>query len=348
MSYDSPVNIDSNVQTPCGGLCSLSFKYSDSLCTAYKDTDENGFQVILASYEHNSETVVTYKGIVYQPIALVIYNKSLHKYDGSRTDGELHVYHTGTGGEGAGKTLIISIPIQQGDSSTTGSQTIDAILQTMPAARARGGAAASAPITKDSPSSSAVAIRFKNDVRTYNLKTIVPSKTPFYAYVGNAPYSTTSATINYIVFPRSAALNVSRVAMDNFKAIVKPIVPPVAGQPSNTVTYNATGANTGASGSDDNLYIQCSPAGDDGVILYKQGLYKDGSTTGDFAQAEQIMGDLADANFLESDIFILIVQFVIAAFLAFIIVYTAYLLYKTFAGAGSPAAVPASKASATP
>lgn len=336
MSYDSPVNIDSNVQKPCQGLCSLSFKYSDSLCTAYKDTDGNGFQAILASYEPNSETVVTYKGIVYRPIALVIYNKSLHKYDGAQTDGELHVYHTGTGGEGAGKTMIISIPIQQGDSSTTGSQTIDAILQTMPASS----------ITKDSSTSSAVAIRFKNDVRTYNLKTIVPSKTPFYAYVGNAPYSTTSATINYIVFPRSAALNVSQSAMDNFKAIVKPVVPPVAGQPSNTVTYNATGANTGASGADDNLYIQCSPAGDDGVILYKQGLYKDGSTTGDFAQAEMATGDLADANFLESDIFILIVQFVIAAFLAFIIVYLAYLLYKTFAGAGSPAAAPAAKAAA--
>jgi carbonic anhydrase len=314
----------------------LSFKYSDTLCTANKITDGIGFQAIVASYEPNSETVVTYKGIVYRPIALAIYNKSLHKYDGAQTDGELHVYHTGTGGEGAGKTLIISIPIQQGDSSTTGSQTIDTILKTMPASS----------ITKDSSSSPPIAVTFKNDVRTYNLKTIVPSKTPFYAYVGNAPYSTTSATINYVVFPRSAALNVSQSAMDNFKAIVKPVVPPVAGQPSNTVTYNATGANTGASGADDNLYIQCSPAGDDGVILYKQGLYKDGSTTGDFAQAEQATGDLADANFLESDIFILIVQFVIAAFLAFIIVYLAYLLYKAFAGAGSPAAVPAAKAAA--
>jgi len=332
MSYDSPVNIDSNVQTPCQGLCSLSFKYSDTLCTANKITDSAGFQLIVASYEPNSETVVTYKGIVYRPLALAMYNKSLHKYDGAQTDGELHVYHTGTGGEGAGKTLIISIPIQQGDSATSiGSQAIDAILKTMPASS----------ITKESSSSSPVAITFKNDVRTYNLKTIIPSKTPFYAYVGNAPYSTTSDTINYVVFPRSAALYVSQSAMDNFKAIVKPVVPPVAGQPSNTVTYNATGANTGASGADDNLYIQCSPAGDDGVILYKQGLYKDGSTTGDFAQAEQATGDLADANFLESDIFILIVQFVIAAFLAFIIVYVAYLLYKTFAGAGSPAAVPA-------
>ena len=337
MSYDSPVNIDSNVQTPCGGLCSLSFKYSDSLCSANKITDGT-FQAIMTLYEPNSETIVTYKGIVYRPSAMAIYNKSLHKYDGARTDGELHVYHEGIGGEGAGKLLIISIPIQEGDSSRSiGSQTIDTILKTMPASS----------IPKESSSSPSISVTFKNNVRTYNLKTIVPSKTPFYAYVGNAPYSTRSQTINYVVFPRSAALYVSRVAMDNFKAIVKPVVSPISGQPSNTVTYNATGANTGASGSDDNLYIQCSPAGDDGVILYKQGLYKDGSTTGDFAQAEQGTGDLADANFLESDIFILIVQFVIAAFLAFIIVYAAYLLYKTFAGAGSPAAVPASKASAT-
>jgi carbonic anhydrase len=337
MSYDSPVNIDSNVQRPCQGLCSLSFKYSDTLCTANKITDGGGFQAIVASYEPNSETVVTYKGIVYRPVALVIYNKSLHKYDGAQTDGELHAYHVGTGGEGAGKTLIISIPIQQGDSATTiGSQTIDTILKTMPASS----------ITKESSSSSPIAITFKNDVRTYNLKTIIPSKTPFYAYVGNAPYSTTSATINYVVFPRSASLYVSQSAMDNFKAIVKPVAPPVAGQPSNTVTYNGTGANSGASGSDDNLYIQCSPAGDDGVILYKQGLYKDGSTTGDFKQAEMATGDLADANFLESEIFILIVQFVIAAFLAFIIVYVAYLLYKAFAGGTSAPAVPASKAAA--
>jgi hypothetical protein len=47
-------------------------------------------------------------------------------------------------------------------------------------------------------------------------------------------------------------------------------------------------------------------------------------------------GAITDTNILESEIFLMVIQFIVAAFLAFIIVYVAYLLYKAFSSTKVP------------
>ena len=318
---DAPINIpDSRNATNCRGTCSLSFTYTDSVCNA---NTASGTSISIPVYESNSQMSVKYRGISYVPSKIEIYNRSLHTYNGSRSDAELMVWHNGTSGDGAGKTLIISVPITSsgGAADSGGGAIVDRIMT---------------QTTKTSTASSPVSVTFSdgaNPIKTFNLKMLIPSQKPFFTYLGKQPYATSGPVVNYVVFPRnsSAVITVSTTAMDKFKTITTPYVPPMSSMPVSSVSYNAVGANAGSAGPTDDIYIDCSPAGDDGVVLYKQGVMSDGTTTGDFKMAENATGSLSESNILESDIFITIVQFVIAALLAFIIVYIAYSMYKTFA-----------------
>lgn len=319
---DAPINIpagSSNV-TNCKGTCSLNFTYTDSVCNANTATDTS---ISIPAYEPNSQMSVKYRGISYTPSKIEIYNGSLHTYSGSRAEAELMVWHNGTGGDGAGKTLIISVPITSSGGAAAGAGIIVDRIMTQ--------------TTTESTASSPVSVNFSGDsanpIKTFNLKMLIPSQKPFFTYLGKPPYATSGSVVNYVVFPRNSAavITVSSAAMAAFKRITTPYVPPTSSMPVNSVSYNAVGANAGSAGPSDNLYIDCSPAGDDGVVLYKQGVMADGTTTGDFNMAENATGSLSETNILESDIFITIVQFVVAALLAFIIVYIAYAMYKFFA-----------------
>jgi hypothetical protein len=317
---DAPINIPiSSAATNCQGTCSLNFTYTDSVCNANTALKH---AISIPAYEHNSQMSVRYRGISYTPSKIEIYNGSLHTYSGSRAEAELMVWHNGTGGDGAGKTLIISVPITSSGASDAGAGAIvDRIM---------------AQTTTNATASSPVSVNFSdgtNPIKTFNLKMLIPSQKPFFTYLAKPPYATSGPVVNYVVFPRNstAVITVSSAAMAAFKNNTKQYVPPTSSMPVASVSYNAVGANAGSAGPSDNLYIDCSPAGDDGVVLYKQGVMADGTTTGDFKMAEQATGSLSETNILESDIFITIVQFVVAALLAFIIVYIAYALYKFFA-----------------
>ena len=331
---DAPINIPiSSSATNCKGTCSLNFNYTDSVCNSNAAT---GNSILIPTYEPNSQMSVKYRGISYTPSKIEIYNGSLHTYSGSRAEAEMMVWHNGTGGDGVGKTLIISVPITSSGGAAAGAGAIvDRIMS---------------QTTTASTSSSPVSVNFSGDsanpIKTFNLKMLIPSQKPFFTYLGKPPYATSGPIVNYVVFPRNstAVITVSSAAMATFKSTTKPYVPPVSSIPVGSISYNAVGANAGSAGPSDNLYIDCSPAGDDGVVLYKQGVMADGTTTGDFKMAEQATGSLSEFNILESDIFITIVQFVVAALLAFIIVYIAYALYKFFASLSGKTATGSSNA----
>ena len=333
MVVDAPINIDSAARDPCRGLCSLSFNYADSVCNV-KKYDENSLSVTYDSSADKDKYFVRHKGTKYTPTEIKIYNGSLHKYDGVRTHAEMIVYHNGDGGDGAGKRLYISVPIIVGNSSTAGGSAMDTMLQAI---------TPSADITSSS-SSSFIKVNFDGgDV--FNLNTLIPSQRPFYSYMGNDLYADSGQIVNYIVFTKSSPIGVSADAIKNLQAITTPYPYP-PGTPSNTTTYNSVGANTS---NNKDLFIDCSPAGDDGVILYQQGIDAGGNTS---KQAPDVGGAITDTSILESEIFLMVIQFIVAAFLAFIIVYVAYLLYKAFSstkvppvqvGASVPAAGPGAK-----
>jgi hypothetical protein len=158
-------------------------------------------------------------------------------------------------GTGAGKVLFVCIPIQVGDSTTSsGGEIVSRIINTL--------TPANVPLNNDQ----ADAVRFTG---MYTLSNIIPKNAPYYTYIGNDFYSTTSKTNHYIVFTEENALKISSTANTNLKKMVKPINSPVTSMPVNSPSKNMMGANATSS---NQLYIECKPTGDDGVILYKQSL----------------------------------------------------------------------------
>jgi hypothetical protein len=268
MAANSPININSSDNIPsCKETCDFTFKYSDSACVVRKITLNGGFQCLIVPYESgNASTSVKHKGIAYVPIWCGIFNSSFHTFDDEKSSGELLIAHSGSGGDGAGKTLIVSIPISvtEGGMNEPG-KIIDTIIKAVPN-----------EVTPATDSSSTTYdVKFPTGNNLFNLTNIIPSKEPFYTYIGNFVYSTVSETINYIVFPKSVACTISAETASTLNKRVKPIRPPTTSMPVNSVSVNPSGANARKSGE---IYIECNPTGDDGVILYKKSLKGDPAT----------------------------------------------------------------------
>lgn len=252
---NSPIDFSASSYPSCTATCKFEFSYADSTAMVSKF---NKFeqQCIIATYDTNSANIVTYNGIKYRPDGCIIYNSSFHTYSRQKSAGELIVYHSGMEGTGAGKVLLVCIPIQVGDSTTSssGGETVSRIINTL--------TPANVPLASDASEAARL-------TGTYTLSNIIPKNAPYYTYIGNEFYSTTSRTINYIVFTEENALKITATARTNLQKMVKPIKPPVTSMPVNAPSKNMLGANATSS---NQLYIECKPTGDDGVILYKQSL----------------------------------------------------------------------------
>lgn len=282
MSYNAPINFDSGSDYPeCKDTCKFIFKYADSAGSVrkFKIFDQ---QCLFASYENgNTATNVTYNGISYAPTGFCIFAGSFHTYGGAKSDGELVVVHDGVGGSGAGKLLLVCIPmvVISGELSESG-KVVDQIIKTVPIAS----------VDKSSDTSDQYKIAGQNGL--YNLSNIIPSgAAPYYTYIGNAFYSNRSEAINYIVYTKSSECTISQEGYRHLTSVIKPIVTPSISMPVNSASMNKLGANATSS---NQIYIECKPTGDDGVILYKKSLKGDGAESA-------IGGETADVE--SGDIF---------------------------------------------
>lgn len=257
MSYNSPIDFTSGTAySACSDTCKFTFKYSDSSCTVRKFTIFDQ-QCLYASYDTgNSSTNVVYNGISYVPTGCLIFNGSFHTYDKQKSPGEVVILHEGSGGAGAGKLLLVCVSISISDTSTLSEsgEIIDQIIKTIPKAQ----------VSKSDESSSPFGVK-----GLYNLSQIIPENAPYYTYIGNAFYSTRSDAINYVVFTQGNVCKISKEALTNLNAVVKKINAPTTSMPVNTASLNSIGANGSSS---NQIYIECKPTGDDGVILYKKSL----------------------------------------------------------------------------
>ena len=257
MSYNSPIDFTSGTTyTQCSDTCKFTFKYSDSSCTVQKLTSLDQ-QCLYATYDAgNSSTNVVYNGISYVPFGCLIFNGSFHTYDKIKSPGELLIVHQGDGGAGAGKTLVVCIPISVSDTPalSESGEIIDQIIKTVPKAQ----------VSKNDESSPQFGVK-----GLYNLSQVIPENAPYYTYIGNAFYSTRSDAINYVVFTQGNVCKISQDAFTNLNDIVKKNKAPTTSMPVNTASLNSIGGNGSSS---NQIYIECKPTGDDGVILYKKSL----------------------------------------------------------------------------
>lgn len=296
MVVDSPIDITSDITDQCSGLCSLSFNFGESACIVGV-----GGSFITSEYDSpptDSKYFVKYKGVDYKPSSLLIVNKSLHLYNGKRTDAELIVLLFGTG-DGADKRLTISVPIEQ--TQRGGSDLTDS------------GKIVKAIMTAVTSSSDRSAAAYFESGSVYTLNSVIPSEAPFYTYIGNDLYRD-QTLVNYVVFPRSSSIYVPASTIASFNKITTQFVPPINFTPTNVAAYNSLGANIRDS---NDVFIECSPAGDDGVILYQT------TTTAGSSAAN---GDTPFTNIVENDIFVVGLQIIIFGFVGIIMVFLAYKL----------------------
>jgi hypothetical protein len=273
-------------------------------------------QCILATYDTNSANIVTYNGIKYRPDGCIIYNSSFHTYSRQKSAGELIVYHSGMEGTGAGKVLLVCIPIQVGDSTnSSGGETVSRIINTL--------TPANVPLASDNSEQASF-------TGTYSLSNIIPKNAPYYTYIGNDFYSATSKTNHYIVFTEENALKISSTVRTNLQKMVKPITPPVTNMPVNAPSKNMLGANATSS---NQLYIECKPTGDDGVILYKQSL--GGQPLVESVDSEDFSATSADVFSMQNKYLLGLVVFILALLFIGLIIALAKFITNRYKGDGA-------------
>ena len=314
MGINSPINITSNIANKCSGLCALNFNFQDSACVVNK----LGSYSLNMTYDPNSDETKyykTFKDLPYEVTTIRLVNNSIHRYNGARTAAELLIFFSGIKSNSS-KRMIISIPIEEKASS--GAETnlngsiINSIIMAIDSSKTG---------IRTAESSDNAAAKFSSG-SMYNLNNLIPSQQPFYTYIGNNPYEAEDGNlVNFIVFPRDSSIHVPTSAIERLNLITTPFVPPVSGVPQNTATYNSAGANAGEL--DNDVYIECAPAGSDGVQLYQA------NDDPDKDKRNAKIDSPAFTNIIESEWFIIGLQIILFGFVAVIIVFIGYRIFRT-------------------
>jgi len=221
------INIDTSSPniTSCTLKCDLAFDYGD-----ISDLTITNMGDYLSLKSTAANKPVTYNLTTYNVSDIRIYRKSLNKFNGQFSDGELIIKHTSDQGK---SDLYICVPIKKGNSSDIATGVLSTIIS-----QASSG----------SNTLNETVLMQEQDF-VYNLNDFVPRK-PFYmSEVGGA---------NYIIFPPSSNTYVY-INISDFDILstitTKPRYPIVNAQ----ISYNAKGPSFAKT---DEIYIDCRPVGE--------------------------------------------------------------------------------------
>ena len=215
----SPQNISGN----CDLKCSYNFKYSESNTTA-----KNNEVMITLTYDNSNIPPVLYNNEKYTVSQIIITSPSIHTFNGAAAAAEILIQHTPVAG---GPTLIVGIPIISSSESSTASNLITEIIQSV---------STNAPSKGDSTNL---------NISGFTLQNIVPEK-PFFTYTAND-------NTEWIVFGIMYAIPLSSATLTTLSQIIKPFPLPT---PGNKLFINKSGPNSsGRMG--DGIYISCQPTG---------------------------------------------------------------------------------------
>jgi hypothetical protein len=223
----SSQNIDisrENVQGNCDLKCAYNFKYNESNSTA-----KNIGVMITLTYDNNNVPPVLYNNKKYNVSQIAITCPSLHIFNGSQSDAEIIIEHTPVLG---GPNLIVAIPITSSNESTTASNLITEIIQSV---------ATNAPSDGDSTNL---------NLNGFTLENIVPNK-PFFSYTES------NDTNEWIIFGILDAIPLNNSTINTLSQIIQPFPVPMSGS---GLFYNSLGPNSSNANSD-GIYISCKPTG---------------------------------------------------------------------------------------
>ena len=212
-----------NVSGKCDLKCAYNFRYSESNSTA-----RNNEVMISLTYDNSNVPPVLFNNQKYNVNSIFITCPSVHTFNGSQAAAEIIIEHTPVVG---GPQLNVAIPIISSSESSTASNLITEIIQSV---------ATNAPSSGNSTNL---------NLTGFTLQNIVPNK-PFYSY-------TDSGNNEWIVFGILFAIPLSSGTLNTLGQIIKPFPLPMSG---GSLFLNSSGPNsTGTVG--DGIYISCRPTG---------------------------------------------------------------------------------------
>jgi len=224
MTTNTSINISKdNIYGNCDLKCAYNFKYPETNVTA-----RNNEAMIVFTFDTTTESAVVYNQQKYSVEAMILVSPSIHIFNGSTANAELLIYHSPVLG---GNQLAVCIPISQSSDSSTASNLITELIQSV---------ANNAP----APNETATI-----NVSGFTLNSIVPKK-PFYSYTGKTD------NVNYIVYDILDAINLDSTTITSLSQITRPFPLPT---PGGNLFYNKLGPNQTTIG--DGIYISCNPTG---------------------------------------------------------------------------------------
>ena len=211
-----------NITGNCDSKCSYDFKYTESNITA-----TNNGVVITLTYDSRSVSPVLYNGEKYNVSSITIASPSIHKFNNTKTQGEMIIEHIPVKG---GNNLNVYIPFVSSLDTSTSSKLMTEIIEKV---------ATNAPSEGDSTNL---------NISDFNLQNIVPRK-PYFAY--------SSDRIDSIVFGLLDAIPLSSATIKKLQQIIKPYL---IDTPDAPLFYNSSGPVSGTK-IGDGIYISCQPTG---------------------------------------------------------------------------------------
>jgi len=228
----APIDITESTQ-PCSGICNYTFSYALSTCQL---ANKGEYLSIITSTRGN---VIKFNNLPFTLTETRLYHPSLHTFDGAQTDAELILVHGGPNGQ----NFLVCIPIVSGSGSSQTATFFNAFVPLI-------------------PQSSGTNIMV--DVNNWSLNNIVPNA-PFYFYQATAPFPPCTGSYNLIVFGKSSAAHIAAADLPHLKAAITAQTYVAKGAPAKGLFYNKSGtlSQSGGSGSDSEIYIDCRPEGEE-------------------------------------------------------------------------------------
>ena len=288
---DFPVNIDTTVKAEnCNMYCDYKYEYNDSSCVV-----TNMGTMLRILYDLKSDGTVAQAFLNkrgFNVSELQVFQPSRNTYKGIRADIELVIKHTGKNNQ----ELLISIPFvtSAGSSSSSSLKSGGIILDNI-----------INEFTKQTAASTPSYQAYQININNFNLNNFIPD-TPYYFY----NVDTATCKQSNIVFDiLKSGQTISQTAVQKLNTLLKSPnrikEPPPTTQ---TLYINSNGPNFQGRTTDDKIYIDCQPTGEEGKEMYKR-------SNNDIGKESQAQGIQLIASFFESGS----VQFILAIVLGIIV-----------------------------
>jgi carbonic anhydrase len=252
-----PINIDTNVKAEnCNMYCDYKYDYNDSSCVVF-----NAGGMLKINYDLKSDGTVSQAFLnkkKYNVSGIQIFQPSKNTYKGTRADIEIVISHEGDNKE----TLLVSIPfiVSAGSSSSSNLKSGGLVLDNIINEFVKQSAGRTFNEREG----------YQININNFNLNNFIPNTPYYFFYVNTA----TCKQSNIVFDMLKSGQTISQTAVDKInKALFDSRLTLTAYYPAvttQTLYINSNGPNFQGKATDDKIYIDCQPTGEEGKELYKE------------------------------------------------------------------------------